>query len=324
MIQRAQEQRQQRAIDLRNQRRAAESAKAPAAHFLAPSDLEPDVLHAIVDDAIGIKAGGINVRGSLAGKRIALLFQKTSTRTRCSFEVGIWDMGGLPSVIDWNASNFLLADLSDEIQVISRYYDLIVARVKNHADLDTMVKFAGIPVVNGLSDLHHPCQALSDYMTLTEYFGDTTGLPVTYIGDGNNVCQSLIEMAPCFGLRLTVATPDAYRPNFRSLEIAQENVTWTNNPLAAIRDAAVIYTDTWVSMGMESERPARVEAFSGFQVNKQLLSRAPKHTLVMHCLPAHAGEEISAEVLRGAQSIVLDQAENRKYAQMALLRHLLA
>jgi ornithine carbamoyltransferase len=324
MTQGAQEQRLKRANDLRKQRLAAENGKAPAARFLAPSDLGPDVLRAIVDDAIGIKDGRIDVRGCLNGKRIALLFQKTSTRTRCSFEVGIWDMGGLPSVIDWNTSNFLLSDLSDEIQVISRYYDVIVARVKNHADLDTMAKFSGIPVVNGLSDLHHPCQTLSDYMTLTEYFGDTTGLPVAYVGDGNNVCQSLIEMAPSFGLKLTVATPDAYMPDARSLEIAQGNVAWTNNPLAAVRDAAVIYTDTWVSMGMEAERPQRVEAFSGFQVNKQLLSRAPQHALIMHCLPAHPGEEISGEVLRGPQSIVLDQAENRKYAQMALLRHLLA
>lgn len=177
--------------------------------------------------------------------------------------------------------------------------------------------------MNGLNDLHHPCQALSDYITLTEYFGNTADLPVAYVGDGNNVCQALIEMAPAFSVKLTVATPDAYKPDARTLAFAHDNVSWTSDPLVAVRDAAVIYTDTWVSKGMEGERAGRIEVFSVFQVNRQLLSRAPQHALIMHCLPAHPGEEIAADVLRGEQSIVLDQAESRKYAQMALLRHLL-
>jgi ornithine carbamoyltransferase len=296
------------------------SAKAD---FLKPSDFGPNKLQDLARTGLAIKAGSLDVSRALTGKQIALLFQKTSTRTRCSFEVGVWDMGGSPSVIDWKTSNFILTDLADEIQVISRYYDLVVARVNNHHDLEVMARNAAVPIVNGLSDLHHPCQVLSDFMTLQEYFGSIEGLPITYVGDGNNICQSLIEMAPSFGVKLTIATPEAYRPADAVFRAAAANVSWSSNPVRAVRDACVIYTDTWVSMGMESERQARLEAFAGFQVNEQLLARAPDGALVMHCLPAHPGEEISAAVLRGARSIVLDQAENRKFAQMALLCSLL-
>lgn len=291
--------------------------------FLEPTEFTPSVLNDLVRDGLAIKTGDLDVSRVLQGRRIALLFQKTSTRTRCSFEVGIWDMGGQASVIDWNSSNFVLSDLEDEIQVIARYYDLIVARMRNHADIVTMAKFAGVPVINGLSDRHHPCQALSDYLTMQEYFGSLPGLRIGYVGDGNNVCASLMEAAPAFGVKLTVATPEAFRPSQDLLNRTQSNVQWTANPVAAVAEADVIYTDTWVSMGMEAEREERLKFFSGFQVNAQLLARAPEHALIMHCLPAHPGEEISSEVLRGPRSIVLDQAENRKHGQMALLKYLL-
>lgn len=303
--------------------RSLARAPRPGASFLTPADVPPDGLVRLVDDALAIKSGALDLSRALAGRRVALLFQKTSTRTRCSFEVGIWDMGGQASVIDWGASNFVLADLRDEIQVIARYYDLVVARVRDHADLVTMAKFAGVPVVNGLSDLHHPCQALSDYATMREYFGGLSGLRVAYVGDGNNVCASLAEAAPAFGVRLTVATPESFGPPSDIVKRLGGAVSWTPDPLAAVADADVVYTDSWVSIGMEGQRDARLAAFSGYSVDESLLARAPDHTLVMHCLPAHPGEEISSEVLRGARSIALDQAENRKYGQMALMRHLL-
>ncbi|KJC50616.1 hypothetical protein UB31_12280 [Bradyrhizobium sp. LTSP849] len=290
--------------------------------MLAPSDLPPPVLAELLRDGLAIKRGTVDVSRALANQRIALLFQKTSTRTRCSFEVGIWDMGGCASVIDWNTSNFILSDLEDEIRVIARYYDAIVARVRNHSDLVTMRDAVDVPIINGLSDLHHPCQALSDYMTMAEVFGDLRGLKVAYVGDGNNVCASLLEVASAYGVYLTIATPPGYEPSPDSLAKAGKFAKLSASSVHAVTDADVIYTDTWVSMGMEAERDRRLNAFSGYQVNKELVARAPSHALVMHCLPAHPGEEISSDVLRGARSIVLDQAENRKYMQMALLRSL--
>jgi ornithine carbamoyltransferase len=313
-----------RAAMAQQAKRLSFSRKSPARTLLAPEDLAPTLLQDLVRDGLSIKSGVLDVSRALAGRRVALLFQKTSTRTRCSFEVGIWDMGGNASVIDWNTSNFVLSDLEDEVRVIARYYDAVVARVRNHSDLLTMRDATNVPLINGLSDLHHPCQALSDYMTMAEVFGDLRGLKVAYIGDGNNVCASLLAAAPAYGVQITVASPPGYEPAAAAMAKAGKFAKLSTSPVLAVSDADVIYTDTWVSIGMEAEREARLHAFSSYRVNRQLVARAPSHALIMHCLPAHPGEEISSDVLRGPRSIVLDQAENRKYMQMALLRLLLA
>jgi ornithine carbamoyltransferase len=288
------------------------------------SDLEAPEMAEILSWGLEAKNTPEEVEDELGGVRVALLFQKKSTRTRCSFEIGIWEMGGWPMYIDWSVSNFSRADLKDEIKVMSRYFDLLVARVNSHADLETMRDFSDMPVINGLSDLHHPCQGLTDYMTMQEYFGSLAGLHVVYIGDGNNVCHSLLEGAALSGAEMTVCCPDGYLPDREIVEScsSRTKVQLTSNPREAVKGADVIYTDTWVSMGDEEEARTRLEVFPPFQVNSELLSHAPAHALIMHCLPAHRGEEITSEALDSPNCIIFDQAENRKHLQKALMQFL--
>ncbi|WP_414586742.1 ornithine carbamoyltransferase [Scytonema sp. PCC 10023] len=297
----------------------------PERSFLTISDLTEEQVIDILNGGINIKKNSSKYREVLKDKSVALLFQKTSTRTRCSFEIGVGEMGGQPMYIDWKSSNFTLADLQDEIRVLSRYVDLILARVHKHEDLLTMRKYTEVPVVNGLSDLYHPCQGLADFMTIKEYFGELEGLNLCYVGDGNNVCHSLINGAIKTGMHITIAYHQNYAPNPEIVEEAKtKNAIYLTNSLEdAIKDADVIYTDTWVSMGNESETDARIQTFSGFQVNEALLSKAPDHALVMHCLPAHRGYEISADVLDSKNSVVFDQAENRKHVQKYLIAWIL-
>jgi ornithine carbamoyltransferase len=297
----------------------------PKRSFLQISDLKPKEIAVILERGLETKTNPEEVEDELGGVRVALLFQKKSTRTRCSFEIGIWEMGGWPMYIDWSVSNFSRADLKDEIKVLSRYFDLIVARVNDHSDLEIMREFSEMPIINGLSDLHHPCQGLTDYMTMQEYFGSLAGLHVVYLGDGNNTCHSLMEGASLTGATMTVCHPIGYAPDETILKRTAQltEIRLTSDPIEAVKNADVIYTDTWVSMGDEVEQEIRLKVFPPYQLNEALLAKAPKHALIMHCLPAHRGEEISSGALDSKNSVVFDQAENRKHLQKALMGFLL-
>ena len=288
--------------------------------FITLDDIDARALARVVDHALAMKRGLADDAGALAGRAVALLFQKTSTRTRCSFAAAAREAGAQADYLDWSRSNFMLAELRDEIAVLSRYYDLIVARVDRHESLRVMAAHSEVPVVNGLCDRHHPCQAVSDVMTLTEYFGsDLHGLRLAWLGDGNNVCRSLVQAATRLGVEVTLSSPAGHELDDVTACQGGALVRRVADPRAAVEGADVVYTDTWASMGQEAELEARKAALAGWQVDARLMQAAPRHALFMHCLPAHPGLEVTAEVLRSPRSIVVDQAENRKHAQKALL-----
>jgi ornithine carbamoyltransferase len=297
----------------------------PERSFLTIADLSPSEVAELLAGGIRIKKDPGAFRHHLQDRAVALLFQKTSTRTRVSFEIGTGEMGGQPIYLDWRSSNFTLADLQDESKVLSRYVDLIMARVNDHADLETMRSHSEVPVINGLSNLYHPCQGLTDYMTILEYFGELRGLRLAYIGDGNNVCHSLINAGLKTGVHVAVAHPPGYGPSPEVVAPAQAAglLTLTHDPAEAVRDADVLYTDTWISMGDEAQRDIRLQAFASFKIDEALLAKAPSHALVMHCLPAHRGYEISSGALDSRNSVVFDQAENRKHLQKYLMAWML-
>lgn len=298
----------------------------PERSFLAISELSRNDVRTLLDGGLAVKRDRSCLAEALKGKSVALLFQKTSTRTRVSFEIGVGEMGGQPLYLDWRTSNFTLADLKDEIRVLSRYVDLIMARVYHHSDLVLMKEHSEVPIINGLCDLHHPCQGLTDYMTIQEYFGELEGLKIAYVGDGNNVCHSLIEGAVKTGMRIAVAHPPGYAPKPEIVAAARAEggeVTLTQSPEEAVEGADVVYTDTWISMGDEDQREIRLKAFSGYKVDEDLLRRMPDHALVMHCLPAHRGYEISDGAMDSPGSVVFDQAENRKHVQKYLMAWIL-
>lgn len=292
----------------------------PERSFLTISELSKERFMNILEGGIEVKKNSEKFNAALKEKSVALLFQKTSTRTRCSFEIGVGELGGQPMYIDWRTSNFTLASLEDEIRVLSRYVDLVMARVYKHEDLITMKKYSEVPIINGLCDLYHPCQGLADYMTIKEYYGDLEGLKIAYIGDGNNVCNSLINGAVKAGMHISVAHPQGYAPKKEVAEAAKKEnlITLTQNPEEAVRDADVVYTDTWISMGQEAEKEERVRVFGNYAVTRKLLEKAPEHALVMHCLPAHRGYEIEAELVEG-NPVIFDEAENRKHVQKYLM-----
>jgi ornithine carbamoyltransferase len=319
MIEKAQK---NQAFELAEQR-FSERLKRKPRSFLSLKDLTPSEMKSIVRRGLEMKNKPDDFSTALHGMSIALLFQKTSTRTRCSFENAAVEMGAFPSYIDWKTSNFVLADLCDEIKVLSRYYDLIVARVLKHETLVTMAQESEIPVVNGMCDIEHPCQALSDFMTITEYFGDNLdGVRIAYLGDGNNVCRSLVHGAIHMGVQVNLCSPARYALDDETVAAGRGLVTRVTNPADAVRDVDIIYTDTWVSIGEEAEMQERLSAFKPYQINAQLLASAPSRVLFMHCLPAHPGQEVTPDILRSPRSLVFDQAENRNYAQKALLQWL--
>jgi ornithine carbamoyltransferase len=285
-------------------------------------DIDAATLARVVDQALEMKRTPARFADALAGRAITLLFQKTSTRTRCSFAAAAREMGAQADYLDWSRSNFMLADLRDEIAVMSRFCDLIVARVDRHESLRVMAAHSEVPIVNGLCDRHHPCQAISDMLTLREYFGDDLrGLRLAWVGDGNNVCRSLVQAATRLGVEVTLSSPAGY-----ALDDVGQGAALVRriaDPRAAVEHADVVCTDTWISMGQEAEFEERKAALAGWQVDARLMAAAPRHALFMHCLPAHPGMEVTAEVLRSPRSIVLDQAENRKHAHKALLAWLL-
>jgi len=263
----------------------------------------------------------------LAGKTLAMIFEKSSTRTHISFEVGMNELGG--HALFLNARDMQIwrgEEIRDTARAASRYVSALMIRAYKHSTIEEFARYATIPVINGLSDMEHPCQLLADIMTMQEHFGSTRDLRVTWVGDGNNVCNSLILSTVLTGLKVTVSTPVGYEPAPEYVKKAQElggKVTLIREPEKAVKDAEVIVTDTWVSMGDENERDERLKLFGDYTVDADLMKLASPHARVLHCLPAHRGEEITDEVMEGGQSLVWDEAENRLHAQKALLVRLL-
>ena len=259
----------------------------------------------------------------LPGRTLGMIFQKPSTRTRVSFEVGIYQLGGTGLYL--SAGDLQLGrgeTIKDTAVVLSRYLDAIMIRTFAQSDVEELAANASIPVINGLTDSSHPCQALADVMTIRERFGRLEGLKVVYLGDGNNVCASLMVACARLGMEFVAATPAAYRPDEEAVRIARDaggNVDLVDDPRAAVEGADVLYTDVWTSMGQEDERQRRLQDLAGFGIDAALVKEAGEDAIVLHCLPAHYGEEITEEVLYGPASAVWDQAENRLHAQKALM-----
>lgn len=298
--------------------------------LLDMSDLSKEEIEKIINLAIELKAEGKNhLRNDLAGKTVGLVFNKPSTRTRVSFEVGSYQLGG--SSLYLQASDLQLQrgeTFADTAKVLSSYLDAIVLRTHSHSDARELAKHASISVINALTDLYHPCQALADLMTVYEQKKRLEGLKMAYFGDGNNVCHSLIIAAAQVGLELSVATPAGFEPDKKVIEKAKQisdtvKLVVSNNAEEAAAEADILYTDVWVSMGDESEERQRLDVFAPYQLNAKLLEKANNDAIVMHCLPAHRGQEITSEVMDSKSSVVFKQAENRLYSQKALLIGLL-
>ena len=267
----------------------------------------------------------------LKGKTLGLLFQKPSTRTRVSFEAGMHQLGGHALVLPMADIQLSRGEsVADTARVLSRYLDAIVLRTYDHATVEEWAREATMPVINGLTDLSHPCQALSDLLTIKEKKGRLKGIKIAYVGDGNNVANSLIEAAAKMGMTITLGCPSGYQPDQHVVDLARLEAAKTGavielgqDPHVAVKEADVVYADVWISMGREREQARRLRVFAPYQVNSRLVARAKPDAIVMHCLPAHRGEEITADVLEGPQSVVIDQAENRLHMQKAILTQLL-
>ncbi len=296
--------------------------------FLTVRDLSSEALFAVIERAIELKSGKDAGSCPLIGKNIGLLFEKPSTRTRISFEAGIYQLGG--NTIFMNPVDMQLGrgeTIADTAKTLSRYLDGIVIRTFAHEKLNQFADHSTIPVINGLSDIHHPCQVLADVMTIYEKKKTIKGLKIAYIGDGNNVCNSLIEAASLLAFNLTIACPEGFEPDAALLEHAraqaQSEIIILRDPREAAGMADAVYTDVWVSMGQEQESDAKKDKFKMYQINSRLLSCSGKDVMVLHCMPAHRGEEITDEVIDGPNSVVFDQAENRLYTQKALMEKLI-
>lgn len=288
--------------------------------FLTLSDLSAAELLAVLELAGEMKAGRYRHR-PLAGKALAMIFAKSSTRTRVAFEVGIRQLGGEPIFLSSRDLQLERGEpVRDTARVLSRMVDAIVVRTHGHAEVEELAHYAAVPVINGLTDLHHPCQLLADLQTVREEFGNLDA-PVAWVGDGNNMAHSWLEAAALLGFELRLACPAGYEPDPDIVRYAAERtrVVLTDDPARAVAGARVVATDVWASMGQEDEAAARRQRFRGYTVDRALMSGAAPDAIVLHCLPAHRGEEISDEVIEGPQSRVFDEAENRLHAQKALL-----
>jgi len=263
----------------------------------------------------------------LEGKTLGMIFQKSSTRTRVSFEVGMYQLGGYPLFLSANDLQLKRGEtIADTAKVLSRMLDAIMIRTYAHSEVEELAKHATVPVINGLTDSHHPCQIMADIYTIMEHKKSVKGLTVAWVGDGNNVLHSWIEGAPLTGMNLRMAVPRGYEPDKDILkfgvELAKKEGTQmllTNDPVEAVKGADVIYTDVWVSMGQDAEKEKKLRDFKGFQINGDLMKHADKDYVFMHCLPAHRGEEVSEEIIDGPHSIIFDEAENRMHVQKAIL-----
>lgn len=297
--------------------------------FLTLRDLSPEDIDLLLKRALELKSGKDADKCPLTGRSIGLLFEKASTRTRVSLEVGIYQLGAQAIYMSPKEIQIGRGEtIHDTAKVLSRYLNAVVIRTFSHDILTEFASYSSIPVINGLSDLHHPCQALGDMMTILERKGRLKGIRITYIGDGNNVANSLIDAASLKGMNLSLACPKGCEPDHDVLEkamlSANSEINILKDPKEAIYGADVAYTDVWVSMGQEKEAAKKKRNFKNYQLTSKLLSFAKKDAIVLHCMPAHRGEEITDEVIDGPQSAVFDQAENRLHTQKALLEFLLA
>jgi ornithine carbamoyltransferase len=315
-------------------------------HNLTSSDIE-EIFSLAADLKSKLKHG--EKHEYLWAKSMAMIFEKPSTRTRVSFEIGMWQLGGLAINLDQEAIGLGTREsVPDVAQTLSRFADAILVRTFEHSKVIDLAKYATVPVINGLSDLHHPCQALADIFTIIEKKNVGAGLiparssgqpqglslhdlKIAYIGDGNNVCHSLMQGAAKLGMNLVVATPPGYEPDaeitrqaFADAKQSGVEINILNDPVVAAKGADVIYTDVWASMGQEKEKQARARKFAAFQINAELVKLAKPDYIFMHCLPAHRGDEVTADVIDGPNSVVFDQAENRLHVQKAILTLLLA
>ena len=296
-------------------------------HFLTLHDLTPDELNQVIDSAIALKKAhrANQQQPVLAGKVLAMIFEKSSTRTRVSFEAGMAQLGG--SALFLSPSDTQLGrgePIEDSARVISRMTDIIMIRTFGHDKIETFAQHSEVPVINALTDSFHPCQLLADVQTYVEHRGSIQGKTVAWIGDGNNMCHSWINAAMQFDFKLQIACPTGYEPNPDIVKSAGDRIVVTMDPKQAVSGADLVTTDVFASMGQESEQTTRLEHFAGFQVNHDLMANAADNALFMHCLPAHRGEEVSAELLEDkAISVVWDEAENRLHAQKALMLFLL-
>ncbi|MCL4316453.1 MAG: ornithine carbamoyltransferase [Gammaproteobacteria bacterium] len=294
-------------------------------HFLTLSDLQPDELAALLKRAIELKTmqrQGVR-HEFLKNKVLAMVFEKSSTRTRVSFESAMIQCGGGAIFLSPRDTQLGRGEpIEDTARVLSRMADVIVVRTFEHEKLERFAAHSGVPVINALTDKYHPCQVLADIQTYIEQRGSIKGKTVAWVGDGNNMCHSYIEAAGLFGFHLRVSTPTGYDPDHALLKHTK-HVELARDPMQAVQGANLVVTDVWASMGQEEEQAKRARDFADYQVNAKLMARAKPDALFMHCLPAHRGEEVSAEVIDGPHSVVWDEAENRLHAQKALLEKLL-
>jgi len=295
-------------------------------NFINFDQLSQNDLQGIIDRAISLKkehkSGLINE--TLKNKTLAMIFDKSSTRTRVSFEAGMTQLGGQSLFLSEKDIQLGRGEpITDSAIVISSMVDAIMLRLSSHKDIVEFSKHSSKPVINALSDESHPCQILADLMTYQEYMGSIKGKKIAWIGDGCNVCQTYMQAAEIFDFELSIATPSGYEPSEAFIKKYQKNISFFENPQDACRDADIIVTDVWTSMGQELEIKHRETAFKGFQVDQKLMGQAKDNALFMHCLPAYRGKEVSAEVIDGKQSVVWSEAENRLHVQKSLLLHLI-
>lgn len=298
--------------------------------FLALNDFTRKELDCMLDLAVELKKKqkeGVKHR-LLKGKTLAMIFEKSSTRTRVSFEVGIYQLGGHGLFISSSASQIGRGEpIKDTARVLSRYCDGIMIRTYGQDVVEELARYSDVPVINGLTDLYHPCQIMADLLTVVEHKGGSEGMKFAWVGDGNNMANTWIEAAAIFGFDLALACPKGYEPDGKVLNWARSRATsrivLTDDPREAVKDADVLNTDVWASMGQEAEQKAREAAFAGFQLNGEMLRLARKDCVVLHCLPAHRGEEITEEVIEGSNSVVWDEAENRLHIQKAIMARLM-
>jgi len=295
--------------------------------LISIQDFQPDELACALELASAMKLRPADYRGTLVGKQIVLFFEKPSLRTRLTFEAGINSLGGTSFFVDQTQSRLGAREsLSDVAHNLERWIDGVVLRTFAHETVTEMARHASIPVINALSELEHPCQALADMQTLQEQFGDLKNVKLAYVGDGNNVAHSLMLSAASLGASITVGTPAGYEPHADILVAAEKiasvigsKVKVTNDAIEAVMGADAVYTDVWASMGQEDEAAERRKIFMPFQVNNKLFSKAAKHAVFLHCLPAHRGDEVTASVIDSPRSVVFDQAENRLHIQKAIM-----
>jgi len=301
-------------------------------HCLTLKNYSQDEIYKLLSKALEFKRQKKLGKKStdLAGKTVALIFKKPSTRTRISFETAIAQLGGHPVYLTEKDMQLGRGEtVSDTAKVLSRYVDAIIIRTFQHEEVEQLAQAASVPVINALTDLHHPCQALADLMTILENKNRLSGINLTYIGDGNNVCHSLLMAAAKVGINFTAACPAGYEPNADWLAAAEQEIRGrhriniTNDPKKAAKGADVLYTDVWTSMGQEEEKVTREKTFAGYQINADLIRAAKRDVIVMHCLPAYRDKEISSEVIDGPHSVIFEQAENRLYINKALLLSLI-